>query len=95
MALSDTDRAILDFEAAATWWKYRGSYEAEIRQRFDLGPTSYHQQLARLLADQDAAAYAPDTVRRLRARVLERGAHRQRRNAPASDSREPDAGASY
>lgn len=89
MALSDTDRAILDFETSATWWKYRGEREAQIRERFDLHPTAYHQQLVRLLADEDAAAYAPDTVRRLRAQMAERAAHRRRAGTtkrPAPDS---------
>jgi len=76
MALSERDRAILDFEASASWWKYRGAKEGAIRDRFDLGPTAYYQQLARLLDDPDAAAYAPDVVRRLRAQAANRGTHR-------------------
>lgn len=63
--LSDVDRAILDFETVATWWKYAGSKEAEIRERFDLTPTAYYQRLNQLVADPLAEAYAPRTVARL------------------------------
>ena len=64
-AVTDLDRAILDFEAECTWWKYAGSKEAEIRERFDMSPVRYHQVLNALLDDPDAEAYDSLTVHRL------------------------------
>lgn len=64
MALSDRDRAILDFERS--WWTEPGPKETAIRQRFDLSPTRYYQVLADLLESVEAIAYDPLVVRRLR-----------------------------
>ncbi len=64
MALTDRDRAILDFER--TWWREPGSKEAAIRQRFAVSPTRYYQVLGVLLASPEALAYDPLVVRRLR-----------------------------
>jgi hypothetical protein len=64
MALSDRDRAILDFER--TWWSEPGPKETAIKERFDLSPTRYYQVLADLLDSPDAIAYDPLVVRRLR-----------------------------
>lgn len=65
--MTDQDRAIIDFERAHSWWKYAGSKEAAIRERFDMTPTRYYQRLVQLLALPDAEAYDAFTVRRLRA----------------------------
>ena len=43
MALSERDRAILDFERI--WWTEPGPKELAIRTRFDLSPTRYYQVL--------------------------------------------------
>ncbi len=64
MALSDRDRAILDFER--TWWTEPGPKELAIRERFDLSPTRYYQVLNELLDSAEAVAYDPLVVRRLR-----------------------------
>lgn len=64
MALTQRDRAILDFER--TWWQETGSKEAAIRKRFELSTTRYYQLLNELLDDGDALAYDPMVVRRLR-----------------------------
>jgi hypothetical protein len=64
MALSDRDRAILDFERE--WWSEPGTKEAAIRARFDLSPTRYYELLRDLLGSPDAEAYDPMVVRRLR-----------------------------
>jgi Protein of unknown function (DUF3263) len=64
MALSDRDRAILDFERS--WWTEPGSKEVAIRQRFALSPGRYYQVLGVLLTTPDALAYDPLVVRRLR-----------------------------
>ena len=64
MALSERDRAILDFER--TWWMEAGPKEVLIRSRFDLSPTRYYQLLNELLDDPDAYEHDPLLVRRLR-----------------------------
>jgi hypothetical protein len=64
MALSERDRAILDFERV--WWTEPGPKELAIRSRFDLSPTRYYQVLGELLESSDAVKYDPLVVRRLR-----------------------------
>ena len=83
MALSDRDRAILDFER--TWWKEPGSKEAAIRQRFALSPTRYYQVLGVLLTSPEAASYDPLVVRRLRRLRVDR--RRARIEGPPAERR--------
>jgi hypothetical protein len=64
MALTDRDRAILDFER--TWWTEPGPKDTAIRERFELSGTRYYQLLTDLLDDPEALAYDPLLVRRLR-----------------------------
>jgi hypothetical protein len=64
MALSDRDRAILDFERI--WWSEPGPKDAAIRSRFDLSARRYYQVLAELLESTEAINYDPLVVRRLR-----------------------------
>jgi hypothetical protein len=64
MALSDRDRAILDFERS--WWVQPGNKGAAIRDRFDLSTTRYYQLLRALSVAADAADYDPLVIRRLR-----------------------------
>ena len=66
MTLTDQQRAILDFETTATWWRTAGAKENQIRERFGITSTRYYQLLNRALDDPDAVAYAPATVGRLR-----------------------------
>ncbi len=83
MALSDRDRAILDFER--TWWQEPGSKEAAIRQRFALSPTRYYQVLGVLLTSPEAVAYDPLVVRRLRRLRIDR--RRARIEGPPAERR--------
>ena len=69
MALTDRDRAILDFERS--WWTETGPKDTAIRERFELSGTRYYQLLTELIDDQDALDYDPLVIRRLR-RVRER-----------------------
>ncbi len=69
MALSERERAILDFER--TWWTEPGPKEIAIRERFDVSPARYYQVLTDLLESPEAMAYDPLVVRRLR-RVRDR-----------------------
>ena len=64
MGLSERDRAILDFERS--WWTEPGPKEVLIRERFELSPTRYYRILAELLESDEADAYDPLVVRRLR-----------------------------
>ena len=63
MALSERQRAIIDFER--TWWQIDGSKEAAIRERFALSTTRYYQLLNQLIDLSDATGYDPLVVRRL------------------------------
>jgi Protein of unknown function (DUF3263) len=69
MALTDRDRAILDFERS--WWTESGPKDTAIRERFELSGTRYYQLLTELLDDPDALEYDPLLIRRLR-RMRER-----------------------
>ena len=69
MALTERDRAILDFER--TWWSQPGPKETAIRERFELSNTRYYELLNDVLEDPDAMEYDPLVVRRLR-RLRER-----------------------
>ena len=69
MALSERDRAILDFER--TWWLHPGPKENAIRVRLDLSTARYYKRLNDLLDEPEAYDYDPLVIRRLR-RVRER-----------------------
>jgi len=64
MALSERDRAILDFERS--WWQEAGLKEDAIRLRFALSATRYYQIVHELLDEAEAMTYDPLVVRRLR-----------------------------
>lgn len=64
MALSERDRAILDFER--TWWLEPGSKEQRIRDELALSATRYYQLIAELVDDDEAMDYDPLVVRRVR-----------------------------
>jgi hypothetical protein len=66
MALSDRQRAVLEFER--TWWTQPGSKEMAIRTRLGLSPARYRQVLAALVDSEEADAYDPLVIRRLRRR---------------------------
>lgn len=76
--LSDTDRAILDFER--TWWQYSGHKEREILDRFGMSGIRYYQRLNALLDNPDAYRHDAMLVKRLRRqRVARQGARNPRR----------------
>jgi hypothetical protein len=64
MALTERDRALLDFEQS--WWTQPGSKTAAIRERTGLSPARYYELLAALVSSTDAYAYDPLLIRRLR-----------------------------
>lgn len=62
--LTERERKILDFEDQ--WWKYGGAKDQAIRDQFSLSATTYYQVLSGLLDRQEALAYRPMLVKRLR-----------------------------
>jgi hypothetical protein len=79
-ALSERDRAILDFERQ--WWKYAGAKEQAVRRLFKLPATRYYQVLNALIDRPEALAYDPMLVKRLRRlRAGRPGARAARRTA--------------
>jgi hypothetical protein len=64
MALSERDRAILDFERS--WWCEPGTKQAQIRNRFNISGTRYYELVQALLDERDALVYDPLVIRRLR-----------------------------
>ncbi|WP_036194410.1 DUF3263 domain-containing protein [Nocardioides aequoreus] len=79
--LTEQQRTILDFEAQRPMWKHVGAKEATIREELGLSAPRYHQILNALLDHPAAAAYAPQTVSRLRRLRARRKAQR----APSRD----------
>jgi hypothetical protein len=76
--LSDRDRAMLEFERQ--WWKFAGSKEEAIRQRFDMSGTRYFQILNGLIDRPEALAADPLLVKRLRRMRSSRQKARAARN---------------
>jgi hypothetical protein len=62
--LSEREQAILDFERS--WWMRDGSKEAAVKEQLGLSSARYYQLLGALLTRDDALAYDPLLVRRLR-----------------------------
>jgi hypothetical protein len=62
-ALSDVQRAILDFERQ--WWRQPGAKEQAIRDTFAMSPTRYYQTLNALLDLPGALSYDAALIHRL------------------------------
>ncbi len=62
--VSERDRKVLDFEGS--WWLFPGPKDRDIREYVDMSATRYYEVVRRLIDNDDALAYAPMTVRRLR-----------------------------
>lgn len=62
--LSERDREILALERL--WWQYAGAKEQAIRDKFDMSATRYYQVLNALIDREDALAFDPLLVKRLR-----------------------------
>ncbi len=73
--LSDTETALLDFEAQR--WNYLGAKEQAVHDLFGVSLTRYTQQVNALLDSPEAFRYAPQLVARLR-RLRERRADLRR-----------------
>lgn len=64
MALTERDRAIIEFERS--WWSEDGSKESIIRERFELSTTRYYELLGDLIDSDEAYEFDPLVIRRLR-----------------------------
>ena len=64
MALTERDRAIIEFERS--WWSHEGSKESIIRERFELSTTRYYELLGDLIDSEEAYEVDPLVIRRLR-----------------------------
>lgn len=53
-------------ELERIWWKLPGTKDEAIRQRFDLSPVRYYQQLVTIIDTPEALAIDAQTVNRLR-----------------------------
>lgn len=62
--MGERDAMMLDFERQ--WWKFAGSKEEAIRQKFNLSSTRYYQLLNSLIDTPEALAADPLLVKRLR-----------------------------
>jgi hypothetical protein len=62
--LSEREQRILAFERQ--WWKHAGAKEQAVRERFDISSTRYYQLLNKIIDKQEALAYDPMLVKRLR-----------------------------
>ena len=62
--LTDRDREILALERL--WWQHAGAKEQAIRDKFDMSATRYYQVLNALIDREDALAFDPLLVKRLR-----------------------------
>ena len=64
MSLSERELAILSFEQG--WWSLDGPKESLIRERFQISPEAYYQELNALIDKAEALEADPLVVRRLR-----------------------------
>lgn len=62
--LSERDRDILGMERL--WWRYAGAKEQAIRETFGMSSTRYYQLLNALIDRDEALAFDPLLVKRLR-----------------------------
>ncbi|OCG74001.1 DUF3263 domain-containing protein [Microbacterium sediminis] len=74
VALTETERAILAFEAE--WTRHAGAKEEAIRRELGMGPARYYQLLGRLIDTAEALEHDPLLVKRLRRVRDERVARR-------------------
>ncbi|HZE67038.1 MAG TPA: DUF3263 domain-containing protein [Sporichthyaceae bacterium] len=63
-ALTERDRAILDFERQ--WWRYAGAKESAISELFGMSANRYYQILNALIDLPEALTHDPMLVKRLR-----------------------------
>lgn len=83
--LSERDELILAFERQ--WWKFAGSKEDAVREKFSMSATEYYQVLNALIDSESALAHDPMLVKRLRRMRASRQRGRASRVVDASRQR--------
>jgi len=81
--VAELDRQVLMFERQ--WWRYEGSKEQAINDLFQMDATRYYQVLSRLIDTDEALAFDPALVKRLR---RQRQARRHQRSARRLEANE-------
>jgi hypothetical protein len=66
--LTPEDRAVLEFECS--WWTEPGLKTERIRRELGISSSRYYKRLAELIDTDEALAFDPMLVRRLRKRRL-------------------------
>lgn len=84
-ALSERDERVLAFERQ--WWKFAGSKEDAVREKFNMSATEYYQVLNALIDSELALAHDPMLVKRLRRMRASRQRGRAGRTVDASRQR--------
>lgn len=62
--MTDDDRRMLDLAGAR--WNYAGSLEQTVRDEFGISLTRFWQRVSQLVDTEEALAYSPVVVNRLR-----------------------------
>ena len=84
-SLNELDRQVLMFERQ--WWCYEGSKEQAINDLFQMDATRYYQVLSRLIDTDEALAFDPQLVKRLRRQRQVRRDQRSARRFEAAETR--------
>ncbi|WKW86328.1 helix-turn-helix DNA binding domain protein [Gordonia phage Budski] len=62
--MTDEEKAMLDL--AGQRWNYAGSLEQKVRDEFGISLTRFYQRVNQLIDTEEALAYSPVVVNRLR-----------------------------
>ncbi|WP_291379016.1 DUF3263 domain-containing protein [Demequina sp.] len=84
-SLSERDEHILAFERQ--WWRFAGSKEDAVREKFGMSATEYYQVLNALIDSEPALVHDPMLVKRLRRMRSSRQRGRASRVVEASRQR--------
>lgn len=78
--MTEDEKRMLDL--AGQRWNYPGSLEQRVRDEFGISLTRFWQRVNQLIDTEEALAYAPITVNRLRRLRAGRGVSRAARGRP-------------
>jgi len=87
-SLDERDRQVLMFERQ--WWRYEGSKTQAINDLFGLDATTYYRVLGTLIDTEQALAFDPQLVKRLRRQRDNRRRQRSARRLPTGLIGHPD-----
>ncbi|MCL1898583.1 MAG: DUF3263 domain-containing protein [Micrococcales bacterium] len=83
LELAGLDRQVLMFERQ--WWRFEGSKDQAINEFFGMDSARYYQVLGRLIDTEQALAFDPQLVKRLRCQRLRRQSQRSARRLTAAE----------